>query len=276
MRHALSLCLLAGVATGVLGQDRVFSGPQPGEKLTPFKVVTMTGPSQWKEATLMGKTDTGPVVIVFIHQVTRPAFALIRPLDYYGHELAKKGLKTYLVWLTDDAEKTKAHIGRIVKAVKLKSPVAVSVDGIEGPGNYGLNRKVTLTILVGAGGKTKANFAIIQPNETDAPKILAWMAKLAGAEKAPTLAALREKMGIRRGKSDADELRPLMRKLIAKNATAKDVKNSIAAIKKWAGKNRRRWAEVQRIAKVILDRRYGTEAARAQLQELIANRDKKK
>ena len=49
--------------------------------------------------------------------------------------------------------------------------MVISLDGIEGPGNYGLNRKVTLTLLVAKGTKVVANFAIVQPNETDAPKV---------------------------------------------------------------------------------------------------------
>ena len=54
-------------------------------------------------------------------------------------------------------------------------------EGKEGPGSYGLNRNVTLTILVGKEGKVTANFALVQPStQADLPKILEEVAKVAG------------------------------------------------------------------------------------------------
>jgi len=43
-----------------------------------------------------------------------------------------------------------------------KAPTGISPDGEEGPGSYGLNRKMTLTILVANKGKVTANFALVQ------------------------------------------------------------------------------------------------------------------
>ena len=56
-------------------------------------------------------------------------------------------------------------------AIFLKSPMGISVDGKEGPGAYGLNRKVTITILVVKDNKVHANFAILSPNKADFPKV---------------------------------------------------------------------------------------------------------
>ena len=60
-----------------------------------------------------------------------------------------------------------------MKSINLKSPIGISLDGKEGPGSYGLNREVMITVLVAKENKVTANFAILSPNETDAPKIKA-------------------------------------------------------------------------------------------------------
>ena len=65
-------------------------------------------------------------------------------------------------------------------------PIGISVDGAEGPGAYGLNRNVTLTVLAGKGGTVTANYALVQPSvQADAPKILAEVAELVGGEVPP-------------------------------------------------------------------------------------------
>jgi hypothetical protein len=55
----------------------------------------------------------------------------------------------------------------------MRSTAGISIDGKEGPGAYGLNKDVTLTVLVAKDDKVLANWAIISPNETDFPPIQA-------------------------------------------------------------------------------------------------------
>jgi hypothetical protein len=189
----LALVFFLGTAAAS-GDDRVFSGPQPGEKLTPFTVLGFAGPHAGKEVELLGQIKGAPTLLIFVHEVTRPAFQLLRPLDLYGTKLARDGLATHFVWLTADKSQTEQFLDRAKNSLNLKSPVSISLDGIEGPGNYGLNRKMTLTILVAKDNKVVANFAIVQPNETDAPKILTAVAKLMD-KPVPTLAELRTELG---------------------------------------------------------------------------------
>jgi hypothetical protein len=188
-------------ATAAHGQeDKVFSGPQPGEMLTSFKVLGYSGPAAGKEVDLIGQLKGGPAVLVFVHEVTRPAFQMLRPIDTYGAQLAREGLATHFIWLTADKTQTEAFLTRASKSLNLQSPVSISLDGLEGPGNYGLNRKVTLTILVARDNKVVANFAIVQPNETDAPKVAAAIARLMG-KKPPSLQELQ-------GGKGGDKVRP--------------------------------------------------------------------
>src|SRR5438552_3198759 len=172
------------------GDDKIFSGPQSREELAPVTVQGFSGPLAGKEGKLLVEPKDTPRVLIFVHDFTRPALQLVRPLDLYAKKLASEGLETNIIWLSADRTKAAAYLEQAKGSLALQSPVVISVDGIEGPGNYGLNRKVALTILVAKGDKVAANFAIVQPNETDAPKVGAAIAKLMGKQ-APTLKEMR-------------------------------------------------------------------------------------
>src|SRR4051794_38659018 len=174
--------------------DPVFSGPQPGEPLTTFKAVAFSGPRAGGEVELPGDFAGKPTVLVFVHEITRPALQLIRPVDHYAAKWADAGLNGRVVWLAADPAQAQAFLERARSSLNLKSPVVIAQGGAEGPGNYGLNRNVTLTILVANEGKVTANFAIVQPNETDAPRVLAAVAKLVG-KPAPTAEEIRAELG---------------------------------------------------------------------------------
>ena len=168
------------VAIAARADDPVFSGPQPGEALTSFKAVAFSGPRAGREVELPGEFAGKPTVLVFVHEITRPALQLIRPVDHYAAKWADAGLNARVVWLAADPAQAQAFLKRARNSLNLKSPVVIALGGAEGPGNYGLNRNVTLTILAANEGKVTANFAIVQPNETDAPRVLAAVAKLVG------------------------------------------------------------------------------------------------
>src|SRR5262245_43421000 len=65
-------------------QEKVFSGPQPGEKVTPFKMRCVLGELAGKEVDLVSQANGKPLTIVFIHKVTRPSVALTRVLMDYA------------------------------------------------------------------------------------------------------------------------------------------------------------------------------------------------
>jgi hypothetical protein len=67
---AASLCLGTGLL--LAAPDPVFSGPQPGEKTAPFKVVEMTGPNADKERDPIAENDGKPTALDLIAQSGRP------------------------------------------------------------------------------------------------------------------------------------------------------------------------------------------------------------
>jgi hypothetical protein len=188
-RRALTLAILAILAARcVLAQavDPVFSGPQIGEPLTPFMARGVYDADAGKAIDLIARANGKPVFLVFVHESNRPSIMVTRVLMNYAARRAKDGLVAGAVWLADDAASTEQFLKRARHALPGGVPIGISVDGKEGPGAYGLNRKVTLTVLVGKENKVTANFALVQPSvQADVPKILAQVVKLIGGKVPP-------------------------------------------------------------------------------------------
>src|SRR5262249_32679956 len=153
--------------------DEVFSGPQKGEKLPPLKVRGVYDKAAGKEMDFVKEAKGGPIVLIFVHDLNRPSIAMTRVLGEYTVSRAKDGRATGGVWLSDDATEAEATLKRIRHAMPKGAPTGIALGGKEGPGSYGLNRNVTLTILVGKDNKVSANFALVQPSlQSDLPKVL--------------------------------------------------------------------------------------------------------
>lgn len=185
--HALTLASPA--------KEAVFSGPQPGEKTTTFKSIEVRGDTAGAERDIIAEHKGQPTVLVFVHGLERSMTPLMSVVDEYGKERADK-LRTEFVFLSRDAVESRQRLPLVGQSLKLKAPMSLSTDGIEGPGNYGLNKECLLTIVVAKENKVTANFALVQPGIADAPKVIEAMAKAIGDENPPTAEALREKRGV--------------------------------------------------------------------------------
>jgi hypothetical protein len=261
MLRAITLtAVLAGAA--LAADDPIFSGPQVGEKLTACKVRGVLGTRAGKEVELIAELKGAPTVLVFVHELTRPARQALLPIDHCGVKWAKDGLATQFIWLSGDRAKTEEYLKSAARSVGLQSPVGISMDGKEGPGNYGLNRKVTLTILVAKDNKVVANHAIVQPNETDAPKVLADIAKILGkpAPTAEELRALREATGKRPidEPEGAQTVREGMRGLLRETEKAK-IEKQFKAMDDWAGTDRKKVTWLRGYLGLVFEKsKYGT------------------
>ena len=254
-------------------KDKVFSGPQVGEKMPSFKVRGFFEPDAGKELDFIKKADGKPIVLVFVHDVNRMSLGMTRILTTYTATRAKDGLHTGVVWLSDDVTEAENTLKRVGHALAKEAPLGISMDGKEGPGSYGLNRTMQLTILVGKEGKVTANFALVQPSlQVDLPKIVAEIVKVAGgkAPKLEELTGMKEKDTPKRPEPDP-MLRTLIGPVIKLDAKPEDVERAAKALEEYAARNEAFRKEIGRIANTIINGgkldNYGTAKAQEYLKK---------
>jgi hypothetical protein len=226
-----------------------------------------------KELDFVTAAGGKPIVLIFVHELNRPTVGMARALGIYARSRAKDGLASGIVWLDDDATEAENTLKRIRHALPQDVPVGISLDGKEGPGSYGLNRNVALTILVGNQGKVTDNFALVQPSlQVDLPKIVAAIVRQVGGT-VPPLSELVERPEMMRGarpEAPESQLRDLIRPVIRRDATDEAVDRAAAAVEAYLKDNRAAQKEVGRIAKTIVDSgklsNYGTPRAQQHLR----------
>jgi hypothetical protein len=227
-----------------------------------------------KELDFVTAAGGKPIVLVFVHQVNRPVIGLTRALTEYTFSRAKDGLATGIVWLDNDATEAENTLKRVRNALPQGVPVGISPDGIEGPGSYGLNRNVSLTILVGNKNLVTANFALVQPSvEADLPKIFAEIVRLIGGEppKPSDVAPARGAMQRPNATEPDAQLRTLIRAVIQVGATEETVKRAADAVNEYVRNNVTAQQEIGRIATTIVGSgnlaNYGTPPAQEYLRQ---------
>jgi hypothetical protein len=267
------LCVQNGRA-----DDPVFSGPQVGEKLAPFEAKGVFGDLDGKKFDLIKRAEKKSVALIFVHARTRPAFGLTNLVMKYAATRAKAGLESGVIFLTEDLTATEAWMRQVERHFPKGVVYGLSTDGAEGPGAYGLNRNVTLTVLIGKEGKATANFALVQPSiQADGPKILKAIVDVTGGGKVPIIADLAgpRYRGQAKKKAPARKTDPkftgLLRSVINKQVSEDDVSKAAAELEKYVEKNEAARKELGRIASTVVNSgklsNYGTEAAQKKLKE---------
>jgi hypothetical protein len=246
-------------------QERIFSGPQPGEKITPFKVLRVKD-DQPKELEIVKETE-GTTLICFVHKLSgddRILYGL--PLvDFYASR--QKELTSHFVLLSDDRAKMLKMLRGWSRGSLFKtSLVSLSVDGAEGPGDYGLNRNVAMTVLVAKGDKVVNNLTLEDPNARDLQTIMVAVAIALGKPK-PTLAkvqqelrAERQRQAEKRIKSSPvfkiapnEELGRIMFGMVnGRGNQTLNAKRRSQQLLDWAGDNKERQSALKKYCKAVL------------------------
>ncbi|MBM3735487.1 MAG: DUF1289 domain-containing protein [Acidobacteria bacterium] len=172
------LSWLAVCTAPLFAQEQIFSGPQPGEPLPPFKALAASGPDSGQEVDFIARYGDAPVLLVFLRDIDRNVYRTLWPCDRYA--AGRPDLRVLYVYLAPDRVDGERSMRAVAKSLSLTVPVAVSLDGVEGPGAYGLNKQVAVTAIVAKGGKVLYNRTIVQPGASEAQKIIAECVKLVG------------------------------------------------------------------------------------------------
>ena len=142
-------------------EKRIFSGPQPGEKLPPLKATGIRGAAKGKTFDFITKADGQPLVLLLQDESgvgLRGLYDISRMVDKISNE-SKQELQMSVVFFSDNP----AALKQITQHVPENVLVGISPDGREGPGSYGLNRNVSQTVIIAKESKVLYNFAFAQP-----------------------------------------------------------------------------------------------------------------
>jgi hypothetical protein len=146
------------------------SGPQVGDKITPFTVRGVLDDEAGKNIDLVKDAAGKPLVIFFVHERTRPSIGLARQVLNDAADRKSDGLEAGLVLLTSDVTATEDWVRMVPQVLPRGVPIGISTDGEQGPPAYNLSRKVVATVIVAKDNRVVANFALNAPNLDDDPK----------------------------------------------------------------------------------------------------------
>lgn len=168
-------------------QDKpIFSGPQPGEKLPTFKATSLLADNKGAAIDIIKDAGGAPQVIFFQDRsgvAVRGLFGVSDAINKIKQE--HKNLRTSVVFLDDDSEFINGFAGRFAGSLKDRgvNHLGLSDDGRDGPGNYGLNRTISQTIILAKDGKVTRNFVFPQGLLYADPHVLGGIAELVGADR---------------------------------------------------------------------------------------------
>ena len=269
------LALILVHSNHIQGQEAIFSGPQIGEKLPPLPASGLTGELAGKSFDVLEKIQRKPVLMIFFHSLTRPAFGMTRALTKFAESKKEAGMQTFVIFLTDDPTKTENWASILPKQMPAGPTYCISTDGIEGPGAYGLNRNVILTVLVAKDGVVTSNTALVQPQlQADGPKILQAIVDVSGGGKVPNVAELEDLQMAKNAnnrtrnadrKQEDPKFTELLRQVINRTADEATVKKAATNVEAYVAEHEQARAELARICSTIVGSgkvaNYGTAAA---------------
>ncbi|MCH8216828.1 MAG: hypothetical protein IH892_08655, partial [Planctomycetes bacterium] len=138
----------------IAGAEPIVSGPKPGTPLTPVMVYDAVGTFAGQEFDAAAEIGPNPGALLFVNSATRNTYPVIRGIDQLAGRNALMGFKSFTIYLAADrtaAENrvrlrnglpTGGHKFSVTGkfgALKLENPIKLSLDGLDGPGNYALN-----------------------------------------------------------------------------------------------------------------------------------------
>lgn len=262
------MLVLLSLLLSLTADESVFSGPQPGEKLLPFVMTGVLGDEADKKVDVVDEKAAKPSVLIFVHERSRPAFGLSNVVMRLVEDRGGEKIVGSLVFLTDDPTETADWINRIPQYFPKQIRKGISVDGQEGPGAYGLNRNVALTVLVAKDNLVTANFALVQPSiEVDGPKIFKAIAEVLGEDAVPKIADYqprqrgdaamtkqRDGAKPREGAAPSQhpQIRPMLSPVIQKAATDDEVSTAAKKLEDFAAKHADFRVDVGDIARRII------------------------
>lgn len=162
--------------------ETVFSGPQPGEKVLAFKAASLAGENKGKEIDPVTAGGNNPQILFFQDEsgvAVRGLFGVVNAIGKIDQK-TEKDLHVACIFLSDDPHSITSRFEQVFPRLREQGidVIAVSKDGRDGPGTYGLNRTVSQTIILARDGKVTRNFVFRQGMLYADPHVMGGIAEL--------------------------------------------------------------------------------------------------
>ena len=180
------------LALGLMAQNGqtadIVSGPPTGTPLAPVNSYALHGPHKGQEFDAAKSLGQGPGALLFIHELSRNTIPVLRGLVDLTSEYSVLGFQSQTLLLHDDRtlaeNRLKAINGSLKQAYRGDGidahPIILSLDGLEGPGDYALNRRAALTIVLAKGGQVVRSVALTDTGQHNVPQLREWGEEVAG------------------------------------------------------------------------------------------------
>jgi hypothetical protein len=146
--YALTLIFGLGISLSAVRADEPVSGPKVGEQVAGFEIEVATGDEAGKKLDPLKMLKDKPMLIIFVGEMTRPGFGLVKLLDKYGRLRQPEGLEVLIVRVTDDAPAAARQAKVLYDLYDVKSMAGVAVGGKPGPKGYNLSDEAQMTVLL--------------------------------------------------------------------------------------------------------------------------------
>ena len=183
MRIAGLFAIVFELAMGisVSRADEPVSGPKVDEVAGGFEMEVATGDDAGKTVDPIKPLKDKPVLVIFVSEMNRPGFGLLKLLDKYGRLRQPEGLEVLIVRLSDDAAGAAKHAKILYDLYDVKSTAGVATGGKAGPKDYNLNEEALMTVLlVDKEHKVLMNMARRAPDRQDFDEVRKAIDKLLG------------------------------------------------------------------------------------------------
>ena len=160
--------------------EAVFSGPQKGEKAPSFQVIDVLGTRAKRELDPTAEAGEGAALYFFFPSPNRLIARAINEIDAMASDAKEHGLRAYFVGLFPDRLEGEQRLRDVWTSLRPAAAPFVSVDGVEGPGSWGLNKKCLVTVVLVKGGRVAFNRAVLSPGQRDFDEIRAALSELVG------------------------------------------------------------------------------------------------
>ena len=154
------------------------SGPQVGEKVTPFHPLNCTGDHAGEKYCLICKNGDNPVVIIFARHVTPELTRLIKRIDEATDKNKERSMGSFVVLLSD-SDNLEKELKELAKQEKIQHCI-LTIDNPEGPQGYRIAQEADVTVILYTKLTVKANHAFTKGdlNDKAVAAIVADLAKI--------------------------------------------------------------------------------------------------